>query len=54
MCDEQEKDAEGSDRNPTARASRNIPDATGTNHRNSVINYNDPVTFEPAVAQIQS
>jgi len=34
MCDELEKDPEGSDRNPTALASRNIPEATETNHGN--------------------
>ena len=51
MCDELEKGAEVSDRSPTARAYRSIPEATETNHGNSVINYHDPVTFESAMSQ---
>lgn len=54
MCNELEKDPAGSDRNPTAGASRNFPETTETNHGKSVINYHDPATFEPAMAQTRS
>jgi len=51
---ELEKDPEGSDRNPTAGASRNFAEATETNHGKSVINYHDPATFEQVMAQTRS